>query len=103
MRSAALRWRRLGGHVPNDGVLLPVNQQEVCRLPLLRTCRNSRVHPETCVSCLRGALTARLALTWDFALWEGHSAVSDGVDQILELGRNLRLLPALVIQQEAAR
>lgn len=40
--------------------------------------------------------------TWDFALWERNPAVSDGVDQILKLGGNLGLLPALVVQEEAA-
>lgn len=41
--------------------------------------------------------------TWDFVLRERNPAVSDGVDQILKLGRNLGLLPALVVQEEAAR
>lgn len=44
-----------------------------------------------------------MCVTWDLALWEGNPAVCDAVDQILELSRNLCLLPTLVIQEEAAR
>lgn len=44
-----------------------------------------------------------MGVTWDLTLWEGNPAVCDAVDQILELSRNLCLLPALVIQEEAAR